>query len=235
MAARWGMTAPLLAGAVPFTAALLVAASLREPAGEVEERKRYWDTLTRGVRYFVNHPPLRRLAWDAVSVWVFSFMSIWLYQPRLRELDFPLAWLGFVATGGTLLQVLILSDLERVERLCGGARRFMYLSSLVPALSFVALVFAPSPLWAIPFFILIPGVGLSRMGAASAHMNKHVGSSMRATVLSSVGMSRQLLTGLVYPLVGWGASRSIPLTFGALGAAALVCALLTPLRESDLS
>lgn len=235
MAARWGMTAPLLAGAIPFTVALAVAATLREPPGEVEERKRYWDVLTRGVRYFAGHAPLRRLAWEGVSVWVFSFMSIWLYQPRLRELGFPLAWLGFVATGGTLLQVLILSDLERVERLCGGPRRYLLLSSLVPALCFLALVFAPSPLWAIPFFILIPGVGLSRLSAVSVHMNRHVGSSMRATVLSSVGMSRQLLTGLVYPLVGWGATRSIPLTFAALGLAALACALLSPLRDSDLT
>ncbi len=234
MAASWGMRAPLLAGALPFTAAFLVALTLREPPGEVEERKRYWDVLTRGVRYFAGHASLRRLAWDVVSCWVFSFMVIWLYQPRLRELGFPLAWLGFVATGGTLLQVLILSDVARVERLCGGPRRYLLLSSLVPGVCFLALAFAPSPLWAAPLIILIMGVGLSRMHAASSHLNKHVGSSMRATVLSSVGMSRQLLTGLVYPLVGWGATRSIPSTFAALGAAALLCALLTPLRQSDL-
>lgn len=234
MAAEWGMRAPLLAGAVPFTAALLVAAGLREPPGEIEERKRYWDVMTRGVRYFVNHPPLRRLAWDGVSVWVTSFMIIWLYQPRLRELGFPLAWLGFVTTGATLFQVALLSNIDAVERLCGGARRYLRLSAVLPALGLLALVFADRPLWAIPFFVLIPGFGLSRLTVASTYMNKHVGSSMRATVLSSVGMGRQLLTGVVYPLVGWGATQSIPATFGVLGAAALACALLTPLRQSDL-
>lgn len=234
IASRWGMTAPLYAGAVPFAAGFLLMLTLEEPPLAMEERRRYWDGLTRGVRYFATHPSLRRLAWDAVSVWTVAFMSIWLYQPRLRELGFPLAWLGFVATGGTLLQVAVLHDVEAVERLCGGPRRYLLLSSLVPGLGFLALAFAPSPLWAIPFFVLIPGIGLSRLNVAGAYMNKHVASSMRATVMSSVGMSRQLVTGLVYPLVGWGATRSLPWTFGALGAAGLALALLSPLREEDL-
>lgn len=234
LASRWGMTAPLYAGAVPFAAGLLLMLTLKEPPIELQERRRYWDGLTRGVRYFATHPSLRRMAWDAVSVWTIAFMSIWLYQPRLRELGFPLAWLGFIATGGTLLQVAVLHDVERVERLCGGPRRYLFLSSLVPGLGFLALAFAPSPLYAIPFFVLIPGVGLSRLNIAGAYMNKHVSSAMRATVLSSVGMSRQLVTGVVYPLVGWGATRSMPWTFAALGAAGLAIALLSPLRDEDL-
>lgn len=234
-AARWGMTAPLYIGAVAFALSFLLALTLREPPLELHERKRYWDGLTRGVRYFATHPSLRRMAWDGVGVWVVAFMCIWLYQPRLREMGFPLAWLGFVATGGTLLQVLVLHDVDRAERLCGGARRYLFLSSLAPGLGFLALYFAPSPLWAIPFFVLIPGLGLSRLHVATAHMNKHVGSSMRATVLSSVGMSRQLLTGLIYPLVGFGAERNMRLTFLGLGVAGLLVALFSPLRDEDLA
>lgn len=235
LASRYGLRAPLLAGVVPFAASLLVAWSMKEPPGEVEERKRYWDVMTRGMRYFVNHPPLRRLAWDGVSVWTLSFMMIWLYQPRLRELGFPLAWLGFVTSGATLFQVAVLTHVEEVERLFGGARRYLRLSGLVPGFCYLAVAFAPSPAWCIPFIILVPGVGLSRLTVAGAYMNRHVGSGMRATVMSSVGMGRQLLTGLVYPLVGWGGERSIPATFGALGVALLACALLSPLRQSDLA
>lgn len=234
LAAQTDLRAPLLAGAVPFALSLFVAAGLVEPPGEVHERKRYWDVMTRGVRYFMGHAALRRLAWDAVSVWTFSFMMIWLYQPRLRELGFPMAYFGFITSGATLTQVLVLSNLEAVERLCGGAKRYLLLSSLIPAAGFLVLYFIDRPLYAIPFFMIVPGIGLSRMTMSSTYMNKHVGSSMRATVLSSVGMGRQLLTGLIYPLVGWGAERSIPATFGALGLATLACALLTPLREEDL-
>jgi MFS family permease len=233
--AHWGMTAPLRTGAIPFALSFLLMLSLEEPPVPMEERRRYWEGLTRGVRYFAAHPALRRMAWDAVSVWTFSFMAIWLYQPHLRALGYPLAWLGLVATGATLLQVLVLHDVERVERLCGGPRRYLLLSSLVPAAGWLLLAFAHRPLWAVPFFVLIPGIGLSRLNIASAYMNKHVGSSMRATVMSSVGMSRQLVCGLVYPLVGWGAQRSIPATCAALGAVALASALLSPLREADLA
>lgn len=235
MAARWGLRAPLIAGAVPFALSLLVALTLQEPPGEIAERRRYWDALTRGVRRFTSHPPLRRLAWDAVSIWAFSFMIIWLFQPRLRELGVPIVWFGFVTAASTLAQVLILSNVEAVERLCGGPRRYLAWSALLPALGCLGLALADRPYWAIPLIVLVPAVGLSRLVVSSNYMNRHVDSAMRATVLSSVGMSRQLLTGLLYPLVGWGAQRSLPATFGALGVAALACALLTPLRESDLT
>lgn len=235
IASEWGLAAPMVAGAVPFSLAFLVALTLREPPGEPQERKRYWDTLTRGVRYFVSHPPLRRLAWDAVSVWALSFMTIWLFQPRLRELGVPMAYFGFVTAAATLIQVAILSNVSAVERLFGGPRRYLALSALAPGLGYLVLYFAGRPLWAAPLFVLVPAIGLSRLIVASNYMNRHVGSGMRATVLSSVGMSKQLMTGLLYPLVGWGAERSLPATFGVLGVAVLACALLSPLRDSDLA
>lgn len=234
MAARWGLRAPLVAGALPFVLSLAAGLTLREPPGEPHERKRYREVLTRGVRYFLSHASLRRLAFDSVTIWVFSFMTIWLFQPRLRELGIPLAWFGFVTAASTLTQVLILSNIDQVERAFGGPRRYLALTALIPAFGYLIVSFADSPWWSTPFFVLIPAVGLSRAVLAGNYMNRHVGSNMRATVLSSVGMSRQLLTGLIYPLVGWGAQRSIPATFGALGLATLACALLTPLRQSDL-
>ncbi len=234
VASRWGLRAPLALGLVPFTIALPLAWSLREPPREREERRDYWETLTSGARYFLGHRILRALAFDAVTIWCFSFMIIWLYQPRLQQLGMPLVWFGFVTTAMTLFQSGVLLRIEAVERLLGGPRRFLVVSAVVPGLAYLILALAPSAWLAAPLFVLVAGFGLSRSAILNNYMHKHVDSSRRATVLSAVGMSRQLLTASVYPLVGWAAEKSLSGTFTALGAAILICAAASSVEDAHL-
>lgn len=234
VASRWGLRAPLALMVIPFALALPVALSLKEPPREHEERRSYWETLTRGGRYFLGHPVLRALAFDSVTVWCFSFMIVWLYQPRLEQLGVPLVWFGFVTAGMTLFQSVVLVRIHDVERLCGGPRRYLLVSAAVPGLAYLALAFAPSRWLAAPLFVLVSGLGLSRSTILNNYMHKHVDSSRRATVLSSVGMARQLLTAAVYPLVGWAAEKSLTLTFAGLGGAILACAWASSVEDSHL-
>jgi MFS family permease len=231
---RWGLSAPLALSLVPFTIALPVALSMKEAPREHEERRGYWETLTRGAKYFVGHKILRALTFDSVTVWCFSFMIIWLYQPRLKELGVPLIWFGFVTTGMTLCQSLVLMRIEHVERFFGGARRYLSVSALIPGLAYLALAFFHSPGFAVPMIVLISGFGLSRSAILNNYMHKHVDSSRRATVLSTAGMARQLFTASVYPIVGWAAEKSLTWTFAGLGAAVLVCAAASSVQEADL-
>ncbi|MFI5346841.1 MAG: MFS transporter [Elusimicrobiota bacterium] len=234
VASRWGLRAPLAMGLIPFTIALPLAWSLREPPRERAERRDYWETLTSGARYFLGHRVLRALAFDAVTIWCFSFMIIWLYQPRLQQLGMPLVWFGFVTTGMTLFQSGVLFRIEAVERFCGGPRRFLAVSAVVPGLAYLLLALAPSAWFAAPLFVLVAGLGLSRSAILNNYMHKHVDSARRATVLSAVGMSRQLLTASVYPLVGWAAEKSLTWTFAGLGAAILACAAASSVEDSHL-
>ncbi|MDE2511491.1 MAG: MFS transporter [Elusimicrobia bacterium] len=234
VASRWGLRAPLALGLIPFTIALPVAWSLREPPRERAEHRDYWQTLTDGARYFLGHRILRALAFDAVTIWCFSFMIIWLYQPRLQQLGMPLVWFGFVTTGMTLFQSGILLRIEAVERLVGGPRRFLTVSGLIPGLAYLCLAFAPSARLAAPLFVLVAGFGLSRAAILNNYMHKHVDSARRATVLSAAGMTRQLLTAAVYPLVGWAAEKSLSWTFAGLGTAVLVCVAASSVEEAHL-
>jgi MFS family permease len=231
---RWGLSAPLALSLIPFAVALPVALSMIEPPREREEKRGYWETMTRGTKYFLGHRVLRALTFDSVTIWCFSFMIIWLYQPRLKELGVPLIWFGFVTTGMTLCQSAILMRIESVERFFGGARRYLTLSALIPGLAYLALAFSPSPLLAVPLIVLISGFGLSRSAILNNYMHKHVDSSRRATVLSAVGMARQLFTASVYPLVGWAAEKSLTWTFAALGAAVLACSAASSVEEAHL-
>ncbi|OGS00993.1 MAG: hypothetical protein A2V88_16635 [Elusimicrobia bacterium RBG_16_66_12] len=233
-AARWGLAAPIQLMLIPFILALPVAWSLREPPREHEERRGYWETLTRGGKYFLGHRILRALAFDSVTVWCFSFMIIWLYQPRLKELGMPLVFFGFVTAGMTLFQAVLLMRIADVERLCGGPRRFLLVSSVIPGLGYLALAAAPALWLAAPLFILIAAFGLSRSTILNNYMHKHIDGSRRATVMSSVGMTRQLLMATAYPLVGWAAQRSLSWTFAGLGAAILASAAASSIEEAHL-
>jgi MFS family permease len=234
VASRFGLSAPLALSMIPFAIALPVALSLKEAPREHEERRGYRETLTRGAKYFLGHRILRALAFDSVTIWCFSFMIIWLYQPRLKELGVPLIWFGFVTTGMTLCQSAVLLRIESVERFFGGPRRYLTISALIPGLAYLALAFSPSPRLAVPLIVLISGFGLSRSAILNNYMHKHVDSSRRATVLSTAGMARQLFTAAMFPIVGWAAEKSLTWTFAGLGAAVLACLAASTVEDAHL-
>ena len=67
------------------------------------------------------------------------------------------------------------------------------------------------------------------------YMNKHIDSAKRATVLSTVGMGRQLTGVIVLPAVGLLTKISLDWTFAALGVAILICACASSVEEAHLS
>lgn len=236
IAARWGLRAPMALMLVPFSLGLLVCLSLKEPPdGEGAAKPGYREVLERGVRYFASHKPLRALAFDSVTIWMLSFMTVWLFQPRLKELGVGVAVYGFVTAAMTLSQIAILSNPDRIEKFFGGARGYLTWSAVIPGLAFLALPFATDPWAASALFVLIPAFGLSRSVVISNYMNKHIDSAKRATVLSTVGMGRQLTGVIVLPIVGLLTKISLGWTFTALGAAILVCAWASSVEEAHLS
>jgi MFS family permease len=236
VASRWGLRAPMALMLVPFSLGLLVSLTLKEPpTGEEGPKPSYRDVVVRGVRYFASRKPLRALAFDSVTIWMLSFMVIWLFQPRLKELGVGVAAYGFVTAAMTLSQIAVLSSPDRVERFFGGARRYLVWSAVIPGLAFLALPFATNPWAACALFVLIPAFGLSRSVVISNYMNKHIDAAKRATVLSTVGMGRQLMGVIVLPLVGLLTKASLGWTFAALGLAILACAWASSVEEAHLS
>ncbi|MBI3289701.1 MAG: hypothetical protein HYZ74_09315 [Elusimicrobia bacterium] len=235
MAARWGLRAPMLSMLAPFSLGLLVCLTLREPpSAEEGAQPSYREVLTRGVRYFASHRAIRALAFDSVTVWMLSFMVIWLFQPRLKELGVGVGLYGFVTTAMTLAQIVLLNNADRVEAFFGGTRRFLTWSAVIPGLAFLALTVVRHPLGASALFVLIAAFGLSRSVIISNAVNKHVDGPRRATVLSAMGMARQLIGVIVLPAVGLLTKASLGWTFGALGAAVLACAWFSSVEEAHL-
>ena len=106
---------------------------------------------------------------------------------------------------------------------------------MLPGLAFLALPLAANPWAACALFVVIPAFGMSRSVLISNYMNKHIGSAQRATVLSTVGMARQLMGMIVLPVVGLLTKLSLSWTFAALGAAILASAWASSVEEAHLS
>lgn len=235
IASAYGLRAPMLCMAIPFGLAFLTALTLKEPAvKKPPEDRHYLHVLVSGVRYFMQHQTLRSLAFDSISIHALSFMSIWLFQPRLQELGVPIKAFGFMTAAMTGAQIIILNRFDHLENLCGGRKRYLLASGLIPGAAYFLLAWTQQPWIAAAALTTIGGLGLSRSTLITNYMNKHIESHHRATVLSSVGMARQLSLAFLYPAVGLLAQRSLTATFVVLGLAALACTLASQVREGHL-
>jgi MFS family permease len=235
IATRLGVRAPLLLQTVPMALAGLVAITLREPPSQRDrQRPSYRAVLTTGVRVFAGHRVLQVLAADMIVHGSLAWMIIWFYQPLLERAGVGLPWFGAVHVSMSLGQIVVLSQLERLERLLGSRRRLLLAGPLVTGLGFVLLSGRLSAALVIPIVALVAAFGLSRPPLFSAELNRHLDSSHRATVLSTVAMLRTLAIAIVNPLAGWMADRSLVGALIALGLGSLAFAALSPLRARHL-
>ncbi len=233
--ANLGLRAPLALQSLPMIAAGLLALSLVEPRRHsAEQRPRFAEVLTVGVRTFFRSPPLIRLALHMVAFATLGWMIIWLYQPLLERAGIPLPWFGAVHTGMCLGQMLVLTQADRFERLLGSRRRLLLAAPLVAGFGYCLLAFTRSPAVVVVAILATAAFGLTRPPLFSGHLNRHIASHHRATVLSTVAMWRTLAVAIANPLVGTLADRSLGLVLALLGIASFGLLLALPLHDDDL-
>ena len=230
-----GLRQTMLFMSVPFLIAFLLALTFEEPAcAGSRETRSYLETLQGGLRYFRDHRILRILAFDMVSISTLTFLVIWTYQPYLKEVGISLVYFGFVHAGLTGIQILVMNNFERLERVFGSRKRYLVWSALTAGVAFVLLGIIPNAVVTVPLLLVIAGFGLSRGVLFENYMNKHIDSSVRATVISTVSMISKLAIGSMYLAVGLLVEWSLRGTLIAIGAAIMACALLARTREAHL-
>jgi len=230
-----GLRQTMLFMSVPFLFAFLLAFTFQEPAcpGRKESRG-YLQTLIGGMRYFREHRILRILAFDKISIGTLAFLVIWTYQPYLKEVDIPLVYFGFVHAGLTGIQILFMNNFARLEMAFGSKKRYLAWSALIAGGAFVLLGTLPHPAATVLLLLVIAGFGLPRQVLLDNYMNKHIESSVRATVISTVSMIGTLIMGLLYLVVGLLVEWSLRGSLIVIGVAVIVCALAARTREEHL-
>jgi len=208
----------MLLTAIPFAITLVLALLLIDVKEKHEDAsQRFWETLFSGVRFFVKHPTLRSLAVDMGVVSAISKMMIWLYQPLLQQQGVSVTWFGVIFAVAVGIEVLAMNLYSHLSTRGRSVRKILFWSGLLPAVGI--LVTGISSLWWVSVLgiWLAIGIGMSRKPFFSALFNEHISSVQRATVLSAIAMSSQLLLVPLNPIVGYFADRSVQGTLFALG------------------
>ncbi len=235
IASTFGLTAPMFLMVVPFTIALIVAMTLKEPKTRKKiESRRYINILKGGVKHFYRSKVLKILALDMIFIASIGYFIIWLYQPMLMQAGVDIAFFGLIHAAFVASQIIIMNNYSRFEKILGSKRRLIFLSALITGVMLIIgglTTFVPM---VIAVIILGGGFALSRRPLFISYMNKHIPSAKRATVLSSISMLRRFVLVAVNPIVGLLVDWSLNYTLIILGSAALIFAFISRVEEKHL-
>jgi hypothetical protein len=186
-----------------------------------------------GLRTLLAHRNLRTYVLNAVTISALTFFAFWFYQPALRRAGLGAAWLGYVGAGFNLFSTVLLGNVALLEKLLG-LRRLLLLTALLPAGLFVLLGLIHRAEFAIPAFFIIVGCKMVRMPILSDFINRHIESTNRATVISSVSLLERFLMFLLYPVVGKLADASLDYALWLLGGLCAALAVTTRIGDAHL-
>jgi hypothetical protein len=231
-----GLRAAVAVQALPMAVGVGIALTLREPVRRAagEAPRRYADTLRDGLRHFADDPALRPLAFEAIAIGALCFLIIWLYQPLIEAAGIGIGAFGAVHVALCVGQIAVLGSLPRLAALFGSRAGLLRGAAFLAGGCFLALAWVRNPAAAVALVVVCASFGLSRAPMLNSAMNRHIPSAHRATVLSVVSGLRMLGIVIVNGAASLGVGRSLHGTAAALGAAILVLAALSPVREAHL-
>lgn len=219
VASKFGYSGPMYFSAIPQFFAIFVALSMGEPKIHtgVSESKRYLQIVKEGIYYLLHHKALRRLTVDALLITSATYFVIWYYQPILSKLGVPIFWFGFFHLFLVGFEMVVAAQFSRLVRIVGSPENYMKWSAILAGVGFMGVVFFPHIVTVVLFLALSGGFGLTRIQFMSAHMNKHIKSENRATVLSSISMFRRFVLVILNPFMGILADKSIVVAMFLVG------------------
>ncbi|MDP3998531.1 MAG: MFS transporter [bacterium] len=236
IAARYGLNAPVIASAIPFMLAALVAWTIKEPKvhGAISESKRYLEIVRNGFSFFRGHKTLRLLALDAIIVASAAYFVIWLYQPLFISLNIPIFYFGFFHALLVGSEIIIAANFVRLEKLFGSGKAYLRFTAIVTSVVFILTAAFPNFITVTLFIIIAGGFGLTRMELMSAYMNRFIPSEQRATVLSSISMFRRFVLVFLNPAIGFTADHSLRLALLTVGLLPLLVFFFSPVEQEML-
>jgi len=236
IASGLGLRYPLLFEAIPFSLAGIVALTFREPERKKEIDGAYFRTIRQGLSDLWRHKALLKLGLDFAVIFTISKMMLWLYQPLLLALGFPLRYLGVVHAIVVGFEAVVVWLLGSVwwDRLARWRKQVFLGIALLPALAFLVVgglqgpfLFPAGEPWGIMVVCLaalvIVGFGLASQPLYDAWFNEKIASGKRrTTVLAAMVLLNNLFSAMLNPVVGRAFDGSPTLTLIGLGLMLLV-------------
>lgn len=235
LASVYGTRLMVMATAIPFALAFISVLTFKEPErlGNTE-KKSYTGILKGGFKVFYNNKALKILTLDMIVISVIGFMMIWMFQPMLKQAGVGIEYYGFVHLALIAAEVAIISNFERLERLTGSKKGYIFASAFITGIAFIVgglTSFIPIVILAI---VVGGGFGMSRKILVLNYMNKFIPSSERATTISIISTMNNITFVVFYPVIGIMAEWSISYTLVILGACAAAFSIISKVEEEHL-
>jgi len=208
----------------------LVSFTLREPQTELKYRDgdSSLKLLVDGVKMLQNNNQFRHLALLALATIPFS-NYIGLYQPRFVEAGVPSIWLGLALALGAAISIFGARYAYRLEEWLG-SKASLLLSTSLPGLLHLGMAAVVHPVFSVVAFCTLYGSMSLKGPIFSGHLNQHIESKNRATVLSLISMFSGLYVALMGLLIGRIGDVSLTYAFTFMGGIVLVGSLLFRVR-----
>ncbi len=241
IASRFGLQIPMRLMIIPFGLATILVLFVQEPKFvDLHNRDNSTDKVhpLAGFRLLRVDKPLTIIALDKAIVQASGVVGLWLYQGMLLDLGFPMVVFGWIHAFAVAIEVVIIALALKISEIHGGRRRYLYISTWIPAIGFglgaLALLFKTSVhglVAGVMMPILVIGFALSREPYFYKIENHGLDENSRATVLSTIQMFSQAGTVVMYLLVGQGVGQYKVWVFAIMALILIIWRLFVRLPE----
>jgi len=220
----------------PFIAATIISITLKEPNNEVEKEKseNYLKIIKSSIAELTRNRVLRILAFNQLITESLVFFLIWTYQLYLEDLNLLIEYFGFVAASLTIVQIIFINLVPRLEKRCSNKKVFLQIYTVIPGIGFILMSMITFIPVSIALILIVIGMGFSRRILFTQGINKQIETENRATVLSTISMITSLIRTILYPIIGYLTMISLGLTFILLGATIIIFAIFSKIKNEFL-
>ncbi len=205
----------------------LISLTLHESpsAALPEDRDSSLQLVRDGLKLLRDDRRFRRLVLLALVSVPFIDYLLNLYPPRFVALGVPSVWLGLALALASALSILGARYAYWIEARLGTRRSFRLVTSLPGVLYLVMAAVVVPPLAVLVFCTLYASTSL-KDPIFSGHLNRHIESKNRATVLSLISMFSGVYVALMGLFIGRIADVSLGYAFVFMGTVVLAGSLV---------
>jgi len=172
--------------------------------------------LMDGIRMLRGNKQFRRLVLLALATIPFKDYLLNLYQPRFVDVGVPSVWLGLALALASALSILGARYAYLLETRLG-SQRSLCIVTVLPGALYLVMAATLHPTFAVLAFCTLYGSMSLKDPIFSGHLNKHIESRNRATVLSLISMFSGIYVALMGLLIGRIGDFSLTWAFVFMG------------------
>ena len=218
---------------IGYLIALFIAFTLHETPHKLEKIKKY-ELLKESFYQIVHNPSLLKLSFNQGLgfVCVLAFGAL-LWQPYFQQMDIPIVFFGTILAISNVVSFILFRNVDKLEDFFG-FKPTLFLTSFLPGIFLVLMIYFFSPIIAIIGFFIISILIPLRDPLFVDYKNRHITSHNRATTISIISMFYSILAVIVQPIVGFLADINLNYAFAFLALILILNPIIFNINGKDI-